>query len=56
MGIWIILIGVPLILGIWAQMKVSGAYRRNAKIPTRSRISGSGSSPLRDAERGNQRR
>ncbi len=40
MGIWIILIGVPLILGIWAQMKVSGAYRRNAKIPTRSRISG----------------
>ena len=40
MGIWFILIGVPLILGIWAQMKVRGTYKRNSSILARSRISG----------------
>ena len=40
MGIWFILIGVPLILGVWAQMKVRGAYKRNSGILARSRISG----------------
>ncbi|AWT60879.1 MAG: hypothetical protein DF168_02103 [Candidatus Moanabacter tarae] len=40
MGVWFILIGVPLILGIWAQMKVRGAYKRNSSILARSRISG----------------
>lgn len=37
---WIILIGIPLMLGLYAQMKVSSAYNKNSKIGSRGRITG----------------
>lgn len=37
---WIILIGIPLILGLYAQIKVMKAYQKNAEIPSRGRITG----------------
>lgn len=40
MTLWLVLIGIPLIFGIYAQMKVSSAYQKNVKIPSRGRITG----------------
>lgn len=40
MTIWIILIGIPLLLGLYAQMRVSSAYRKNVEIPSRGGITG----------------
>lgn len=40
MGIYFTLIIIPLILGIWAQTRVSGTYARYVKVPSRGRISG----------------
>jgi len=40
MIIWLILIIVPLLFGLYAQMRVSGAYGRNLKIRSRGRITG----------------
>lgn len=40
MLIWISLIIVPLLFGLYAQMRVSGAYRRNLQIPSRGHITG----------------
>jgi Zn-dependent membrane protease YugP len=40
MIIYIILIGVPLLLGLYAQMRVMSAYRKNVQIPSRNGISG----------------
>ena len=37
---WIILIGIPLILGLYAQLKVMSAYQKNAEIESRGRITG----------------
>lgn len=37
---WLILIGIPLILGLYAQFKVSSAYRKNSEIGSRGRITG----------------
>lgn len=37
---WLILIGIPLILGLYAQMKVSSAYHKNSEIGSRGRITG----------------
>jgi len=37
---WIALIIVPLLFGLYAQYKVSSAYRRNVEIPSRGRITG----------------
>jgi len=37
---WLILIGVPLIFGMWAQMRVTSAYQRNIEIPSRNGITG----------------
>lgn len=37
---WIILIGIPLILGLYAQFKVSSAYHKNSQIDSRGRITG----------------
>lgn len=37
---WLLLIIVPLLLGLYAQFKVSSAYNRNVQIPSRGRITG----------------
>jgi len=37
---WIVLIGIPLLLGLYAQMKVSSAYHKNSQIASRGRITG----------------
>ena len=37
---YIILIGVPLLLGLYAQMRVMSAYRKNIQIPSRNGITG----------------
>ncbi|MSU67433.1 MAG: peptidase [Opitutia bacterium] len=36
----IVLIGVPLLLGLYAQMRVMSAYRKNVQIPSRNGITG----------------
>jgi len=40
MLIWIILIIVPMLFGLYAQMRVSSAYNKNVQIPSRGRITG----------------
>jgi uncharacterized protein len=40
LGLWALLIIVPLLLGLYAQMRVSSAYSKNLEIPSRGRISG----------------
>lgn len=37
---WLLLLIVPMILGIYAQMKVSSAYQKNLQIGSRGRITG----------------
>lgn len=40
MLIWIILIIIPLLFGLYAQMKIRSAYAKNVEIPSRGRIRG----------------
>lgn len=40
MLIWIILIIVPMLFGLYAQFRIRSAYQRNVEIPSRGRISG----------------
>lgn len=40
MTLIIILIGVPMLFGLYAQFRVSSAYNRNIKLPSRGRITG----------------
>jgi Zn-dependent membrane protease YugP len=40
MLIWILLIAVPLLFGLYAQFKVSHAYSKNIQIPSRGGITG----------------
>jgi uncharacterized protein len=40
MLIWALLIIVPFLFGLYAQMRVSSAYNKNVRIPSRGRISG----------------
>jgi Zn-dependent membrane protease YugP len=40
MLIWVLLILVPLVFGLYAQMRVSSAYNKNLQIPSRGRVSG----------------
>ncbi len=40
MLVWIVLILIPLLFGLYAQMRVSSAYRKNAQIPSRGHITG----------------
>jgi uncharacterized protein len=40
MLLWIILIIVPMLFGLYAQMRIRSAYGKNVKIPSRGRISG----------------
>jgi Zn-dependent membrane protease YugP len=37
---WLLYIGVPLILGIWAQIRVSGAFKRWGQVRASSNITG----------------
>src|ERR1700747_3434060 len=37
---WVLFIGVPLILGIWAQIRVTGAFNRWGKVRASSNITG----------------
>ena len=37
---YIVLIGVPMLLGLYAQMRVMSAYRKNVQIPSRNGITG----------------
>lgn len=39
-GSWLFYIGVPLILGIWAQIRVSGAFRKWGQVRASSNITG----------------
>lgn len=38
--LFILLIGIPLVIGIWAQMKVSNTYNKYSKVTSRSGITG----------------
>src|ERR1700757_4720113 len=37
---WLLYIGIPLILGIWAQIRVSGAFRKWGQVRASSNITG----------------
>src|SRR5918911_1428679 len=39
-GDWVLFIGVPLIIGIWAQIRVSGAFRKWGEVRATSNITG----------------
>jgi uncharacterized protein len=39
-SIWIVLIIVPMLFGLYAQMKIRSAYGKNVQIPSRGRIRG----------------
>src|SRR3954462_245706 len=39
-GHWLLYIGVPLIIGIWAQIRVSGAFRKWGEVRASSNITG----------------
>lgn len=39
-GSWLIYIGIPLIIGIWAQIRVSGAFRKWGEVRASSNITG----------------
>lgn len=40
MTLWIILIAVPMLFGLYAQFRVSRAYNKNLQIPSRGQITG----------------
>ena len=40
MLIWIVLIIIPMLFGLYAQMKIRSTYGRNSQIPSRNRIRG----------------
>lgn len=40
MAIWILLIIVPMLFGMYAQFRVSSAYNKNVRIPSRGHITG----------------
>ena len=39
--IWLICAGVPLLFGLWAQMRVKSTFKRYSQVPTRGGITGS---------------
>lgn len=40
MTLWLLLVLVPILLGLYAQMRVSSAYGKNLEIPSRGNITG----------------
>ena len=41
MTLWIILIAIPMLFGLYAQFRVRSAYSKNVQIPSRGRLTGS---------------
>jgi len=39
-GNWLLLIGLPLIIGLWAQMRVKGAFKKWGQVRATSNVSG----------------
>ena len=37
---FLLLIGIPLLVGLWAQAKISGTYKKYSQIGSRSRLTG----------------
>lgn len=40
MTLWIILIAIPMLFGLYAQFRVTSAYNKNVRIPSRGHITG----------------
>lgn len=40
LGLWFFLVLIPILFGLYAQMKVSSAYQKNLDIPSRGRLTG----------------
>lgn len=40
MSYWLLLIGIPLLIGLWAQFRVSGAFRKWGEVRATSNITG----------------
>jgi uncharacterized protein len=40
MGNWLFFIGIPMVLGLWAQMRVMGTFRKYAQVPASSGMTG----------------
>ena len=40
MGSWLLLIGVPIVIGLWAQFRVSGAFRKWGQVRASANITG----------------
>jgi Zn-dependent membrane protease YugP len=40
MTLWLLLIGVPMLFGLYAQFRVSSAYKKNVQLASRGRITG----------------
>ena len=40
MTLWIVLIAIPMLFGLYAQFRVQSAYGKNSEIPSRGRITG----------------
>ncbi|MFZ5495507.1 MAG: zinc metallopeptidase [Verrucomicrobiota bacterium] len=40
MMLWLLLIAVPMLFGLYAQFRVSSAYNKNVQLPSRGRITG----------------
>jgi len=40
LGLWFILVLIPILFGLYAQMKVTSAYQKNLEIPSRGRLTG----------------
>jgi Zn-dependent membrane protease YugP len=40
LGLWVLLAGVPLLFGLWAQARVSRTFRRYSQVPTRNGVTG----------------
>jgi uncharacterized protein len=38
--IWLICAGVPLLFGLWAQMRVKTTFNRYSRVPTRGGLTG----------------
>jgi uncharacterized protein len=39
-GFWLVLAGIPLLLGLWAQQRVSSTFKKYSQVPTANGMSG----------------
>src|SRR6187431_612315 len=49
MTIWIILIAIPMLFGLYAQFRVRSAYSKNVQIPSRGRLTGRAAAVMESA-------